>query len=325
MIVAEPVTTPRRSDPSYCRRAFGIEIQSSMLLPGATAAASEARRATVLEHRPTREVDRAWRTLGATRVLERRRRDGRLVMAVDQHSDLGYRVHAPRNGRHHVSADGKHVLSALPEIAPWRWQRLLFAQVLPLAATLHGLDLLHASAVAWNGRALGFVAAAGTGKTSVAAHLVASGGVLLTDDVLALEEVEGAIVAHPGVASLSIDPAELRRVPTEGRIRLGRVLGRSDKLILAAGVADLPRRLDRLYFLERPVPGEIRISPLDPDPVLLLANAFNTYVRTPERVVNQLSIAASVAETVALFSVRIPAGVTAAEVARAVVAHAEST
>ena len=58
--------------------------------------------------------------------------------------------------------------------------------------------------------------------------------------------------------------------------------------------------------------------------MLLLANAFNTYVRTPERVVNQLSIAASVAETVALFSVRIPAGVTAAEVARTVVAHAES-
>ena len=109
-------------------------------------------------------------------------------MAVDHHPDLGYRVYAPRNGRHLVSPDGAQIFSTRPIHALWRWQRLLLAQVLPLSATLQGLELLHASAVGWNGRDLGLVARAGTGKTSVAAHVVARGGVLVTDDVLALED-----------------------------------------------------------------------------------------------------------------------------------------
>ena len=200
MIVAEPVTTPRSGTALHRRRAFGIEIQSSMLLPGATAAASEARSNGARAPIGTR-VDRAWRNLGATRA--RASSTGRTPGDGGGPAFRPWlsRACAAKRAPSHLRRREVRPLGAARDRA-MAVARLLFAQVLPLAATLHGLELLHASAVAWNGRALGIVAAAGTGKTSVATHLVASGGVLLTDDVLALEEVEGAIVAHPVSRSL---------------------------------------------------------------------------------------------------------------------------
>src|SRR5207248_1369448 len=135
-----------------------------------------------------------------------RRWNGRLWLAVDHHPELGYRIYAPRYGRHLVSSDGTRIVSALPNVAPWRWQRLLFAQALPLAATLQGLEALHASAVELGGKAFAFTAASGTGKTSLAMHLVARGATFLTDDVLAVEARVGALIAHPGASTLSVAP-----------------------------------------------------------------------------------------------------------------------
>lgn len=301
-------------------RTFGIEIVGA----ASATTAPDARR-VVMERRSAADVGREWSPRSATRVLERRFRDGRLVMSVDHDPDVGYRVYAPRNGRHLVSPDGSRILSALPPVAPWRWQRLLFAQVLPLAATLRGFELLHASAVESNGKTFGFVARAGTGKTSTAAHVVAAGGTLLTDDVLALEIVDGGIVGHSGVPTLSIDDAELERMSPAGRARVGAALGRADKLVLSADVAPRARPLDSLYFLERPTSGALRIERRDPDPLLLLANSFNVYVRTPDRIVNQLDVASRLAESVPVHTVRIPDGTTAVQVARAVTEHVEST
>lgn len=323
MTVAEPAERPGRVAMSDRWCAFGIGVTAPMQLMASTCGASAGRREVVLELGSTAELDCAWRPGTAERVLERGRHDGRLVMAVDHHPDLGYRVYAPHNGRHLVSRDGARIFSTRPIHAPWRWQRLLIAQVLPLAATLQGLELLHASAAEWNGRTFGLVARAGTGKTSVAAHVVARGGVLVTDDVLALEERDDVVVAHPGAASLSIDPAELMRMPPTGRQRLGPNVGRADKVVLAAEVATAPTPLRRIYFLERPSSGRLRIAPLAPDPVRLLANSFNTYVRTPGRIVNQLAVVDRLAQTVPAFSVRIPSGEDASSVARAVIAHME--
>jgi hypothetical protein len=297
-------------------RTFGIEVVDGASTAGAA-------RQVGMERRSADELDRMWRPRKATRVLERRWRDGRLVMSVDHDPESGYRVYAPWNGRHLVAPDGGRIRSALPPSSPWRWQRLLFAQVLPLAATLQGLELLHASAVEWHGKTVAFVARAGTGKTSTAAHVVASGGTLLTDDVLALEIVDGAIVGHSGVPTLSIDRAELARMSADGRARVGAALGRADKLVLAVPVSPRARPLDGLYFLERPSAGELRVERRDPDPFLLLANSFNLYVRTPERIVNQLDVASRLAETVPLFTVRIPVGAAASDVARTVTEHAE--
>ena len=324
MTVAEPAERNGRAVVSGRGCAFGITVTAPMQLMASACGASTGSREVVLELRSAAELDDAWRPGRAERVLERTRRDGRLVMAVDHHPDLGYRVYAPRNGRHLVSPDGARIFSTHPIHALWRWQRLLLAQVLPLSATLQGLELLHASAVGWNGRTFGLVARAGTGKTSVAAHAVARGGVLVTDDVLALEEKDDVVLAHPGAASLSIDPAELMRMPPSGRQRLGPHLGRADKVVLGAELATqrgpaqthlLPRASGVGTLADRAAragPGATAREQLQH------VRADTRAHREPAR-----RHRPHLAETVPAFSVRIPPAEDASSVARAVIAHME--
>src|SRR5262245_11969164 len=157
MTVTKLAELPGRAGTSERCCAFGIGITAPVQLMASSCGASAGGREVVLGLGSAAELDGAWRSGTAERVLERRRRDGRLVMAVDHHPDLGFRVYAPHNGRHLVSPDGARIFSTRPVRALWRWQRLLLAQVLPLAATLQGLELLHASAVGWRGRTFGLV------------------------------------------------------------------------------------------------------------------------------------------------------------------------
>jgi hypothetical protein len=227
-------------------------------------------------------------------------------------------------GRHIVSLDGQHVVAALPHLSPWIWQRLLFAQVLPLAATLQGLELLHASAVVLDGRTIAFSAPAGTGKTSVAAHLVASSASLLTDDVLALEVSNDGLLAHSGAPLLAVADAELKAMTKEGRARLGVAIGQSDKVIFRTNVAPQTRGLDAICFLERgPEVERLTIERIEPDPIRALSHCFNTYVRSQQRVVTQLAVCERLVESVAMFSVAIPPSHSAYDVAAAIRTHPE--
>src|SRR5207247_95773 len=144
-------------------------------------------------------------------------------MTIAEHASLGFRIWAPRYGRYEVSSDGTRLRCAVPARTS-RWHRLLFAQVLPLAAALQGMDLFHASAVSISDRVSAFVAQPGAGKTSLAAHLVDRGATLVTDDVLALEATADAVVAHPGAGLLCIDEHELATLASPGYVE-----GRSDK------------------------------------------------------------------------------------------------
>ena len=131
-----------------------------------------------------------------------------------------------------------------------------------------------------------------------------------------------SVMAHPGAASLSIDSAELVRMPPNGRPRLGSPVGRADKVVLAAKLAAGETPLRHIYFLERPTSGRLRIAPLAPDPVRLLANSFNTYVRTPERIVTNSPSSTASPEPAGVLGTH-PSGEDASSVALAVIAHME--
>ena len=246
-------------------------------------------------------------------------------MTVDYHPRLGYRVWAFRMGRHLVSLDGRRVVSALPRLSPWIWQRLLYAQVLPLAATLQGLELLHASAVVLDGRTIAFSAPQGTGKTSVAAHLVAGGASLLTDDVLALELSNDGLVG-----SLRSARARCCRRGTQSDDR--RWSSSARRRHRAERQGHLPERgrpsgaHARRPVLPQTLAGRATrwqssaSSPIRSEP---LAHCFNTYVRSQERVVNQLAVCERLVESVPMFSVAIPPSYSARDVAAAVRIHAE--
>jgi hypothetical protein len=306
-------------------RAFGLELDAPCALPGLLESHGRAgpRRAS-LELVPAASIESAWEAREGRTLVERKFPDGRLMMRIEEHPELGYRIWAPRYGRHLVSADGRRISSALPRLAPWRWQRLFFAQVLPLASALQGLELFHASAVSLRDRVMAFAGGSGVGKTSLAAHLVARGATLATDDVLALEAVPGGVLAHPGAATASVDEAELRAMAPEGREALGKEVGRSDKVHLAAPVLDRPQPLSLLYFPRRSsTPGPVRIARLEPPGTReLLAASFLLYLQSSSRLVTHLDVCARIAKSVTTYRVVVPPDVPSRDVAAAVEEHA---
>ncbi len=294
-------------------RAFGIGIESTFRIPCIPEFATNGSQPTHVELLSAAELDGSWRPRGAELIIDRRLGDKRL-MTIEHDADRGYRIWASRFGRHIVSNDGLNVSSALPPVTPSRWQRLLFAQVLPLAAALRGLDPFHASAVAVDGRALAFVAASGSGKTSVAGHLVAQGASFMTDDVLSLAFAGTELLAHPGPAMTSISPQEVRAMPKEQRARLGPSVGREiGKNHFKPLVVAEPQRLAAMFFLQRHTSAaRLSVEAIrNPDPRLLLSSSFITYVRRPEHLVTHLETCARIAETVPMFELQIPENTTA--------------
>jgi hypothetical protein len=221
-----------------------------------------------------------------------------------------------------VSADGRRVECAPGDLPEWLWQRFLVGQLLPLASLLRGLEPLHASAVVVDGRALLLMGASGTGKSSVALHLVARGAAFLADDVAALELRDGAVVAHPGARLTSVDRHELERLPAATGASWARLGVHEDEVRIvvepsAAGAVPV----GGVLVLTRPTsPGELSIEPVAGWPELLLGGTFNAYLRAPERLLRQLDVAARLAETVPLRQVTAPEGTGAGAVAEAILA-----
>jgi hypothetical protein len=320
------VQPSKRASESSLRPAyiFGLGLDSSLPLRAVEVGQDAPSRAATLRHVERARVEALWPRDGIVSLVERRTPSGRLVMSVDSHPQVGYRISAPGYGTHIVSAEGTEILSANAAVSAWRWQRLLFAQVLPLAATLQGLELFHASAVEHAGLAFGFVANSGTGKSSIAAHLVSRGARYVADDVLALEPTRAGAIAHPGPATASVHRSELRSLGTAGANRLGPVIGRSDKLQLAIDPVEGARTLGAIYFLERLRTARLVIEEEVADPRQLLASTFISYLRTPGFLFGHLDACARIAQTARTYTVKVPPEIGAAEVAAAVERHVES-
>jgi hypothetical protein len=306
-------------------RAFGLEIESTFSIPciaaGTTGASS---RRTRLERARGSEIARLWPSEGASR-LWRWPREGDVRQAIDFHPQSGFRISTPGFGLHLLSPDGRLVRSRL-EGAEWAWQRLLFGQVLPLAATLQGLPLLHAAAVGVGGEAIALLAASGTGKSSTVAHLIARGASFFTDDALAVELGDGAVYAHPGAGMLNLDPVQLTTMTASQRRLLGRQIARTDELQVAPPLCPRPLPLAALYLVSRDDgPGALSIQQLgQPEPTSLLAASFTPFLKTAEFLARHLDACAALARRVAVFALHVPGGVGAGEVAEAILTHRES-
>jgi len=140
---------------------FGLEVESRVPIEASPVPSTDGHRRVSLEEVAAPALTELWRSRDARSIVDRRTPHGRRVMSIESHPRLGYRIATPGHGRYVVSGDGTRIRAELPRSPGWRWQRLLFAQALPLAASLHGLVLFHASAVAIGGRAVAFVAASG--------------------------------------------------------------------------------------------------------------------------------------------------------------------
>lgn len=300
-------------------RAFGVVVESRTpvagLLPVRNGALSR-----VIAWEPASEA--ALEPDGSSdpeTLVDRRLRDGRPFLRIEQDLERGYWIEAPGFGAHLVAQDGSLIRSHVPPEAGDLWQRLFFAQALPLAAALNGLALFHASAVVIGDTAYAFVGVSGSGKTSVAAQLVARGARMLTDDVLALEPVDGEVRAHAGPARLSIERAELDALDPDGRERLGKALEtptEDGKVQLETRPEAEPAPLGGVFLLSRSRASGIAVGG-DPENRTqeLLASAFLGYLMLPQRLALHLEVCARIAEGVPTYSVQIAPTTTTRETA----------
>ena len=156
--------------------AFGLSLEADLPVLGLEQreADAEARR-TLLRLATPKSTDAGWPSSEAERLADQRYPNGNVMMTVDAHPEHGYRIDAPGHCRFRVAADGALVECAPAEGSSWRWHRPLFAQALPIAASLSGMEVLHASGVVIDESAIAFVGHSGAGKTSLALHLVDQG------------------------------------------------------------------------------------------------------------------------------------------------------
>ena len=229
---------------------------------------------------------------GAAEMLVCEPAGGRPLLTVET-SAGAYRVAWRHIGAFVVTSDGRIVCRRDPG-GEAHWERYLTAQILPLAAVMAGIEVLHAAAVVVDGRAVGIVGPAGAGKSSTAQALVGLGAQLLTDDVLALSREDGHLVAHAGTDHVRIGPRDAK-----------------DAVPLTASGRDWP--LDTLFFLERDArrPSIGRAVGFR----ALAGATFNLLVRTPERLERHLDLAGTLAGEGIPVHAGFPAGAEPDEVA----------
>jgi hypothetical protein len=86
----------------------------------------------------------------------------------------------------------------------------LLGPVLGLLLRLRGVTCLHASAIAFDDRAVAFVGDEGAGKSTTAAAFARRGHPVLSDDVVAIVEREGAFHVLPAYPYLSLWPDSVK-------------------------------------------------------------------------------------------------------------------
>jgi hypothetical protein len=88
----------------------------------------------------------------------------------------------------------------------------LLGPVLGLLLRLRGVTCLHASAVAFDDHAITFVGSAGAGKSTTAALMARKGCAVISDDVVALVERDGAYFVNPAYPYLCLWPDSVTMV-----------------------------------------------------------------------------------------------------------------
>ncbi len=264
------------------------------------------------------ELDRRWEPVAHTSEVVRELRDGDTVLlTIELAHPAGYLLHAPGLGRILAAPDGGELLCD-PEPGSAEWTTLITAQALPLAATLRGLEVLHASGVVLGEKAVLFAGAPGAGKSSLAAALLHRGAMLLSDDTVALELRNGSLIAHPGVALLHLQATEHDRLSARERAILGPLAPFPHKRRYHPRVTASAAPFGGLFLLEHTTHGPPVERVEAVDPFALLASTFNLSVRTPERLVRHLDLAAALAATERIYRLHVQPGMNATQLVDAV-------
>lgn len=316
--------TPVNGNSAVCS-AFGLRLEidsridTSRLGLGSAGASGTPTR-VVLD---PEEVERRWAPSAGEAHRTRELREGAtIVLTVDHAEGAGYLLSAHGVGRLLVSPDGLEVLCD-PDPENGDWPLILPAQVLPLAATLSGREVLHAAGVVSGDQAILFSGHPGAGKSSLAAAMLRRGAELLSDDCIAIESGEEGLIAQPGAGLLYLRDEEHDRLSTAERETLGSASAFAAKQRYDPGVTATPAPFGALFLLERAAAGPSVERIEQVDPFALLAATFNLSVRSPERLERQLDLVQELAASGRVHRLRLLAGTDATQLAESVDAHLE--
>lgn len=121
-----------------------------------------------------------------------------------------------------------------------------------------GMIALHASTVVAEDRAIAFAAHRESGKTSLAISFLKAGDALLADDFLALQPVNGQLVAHPGYPQMRLWPEQAERFgldPTQLSLVMPDKPKRRVPTTSLGAFCDQPYPLAAIYLPERYTPS----------------------------------------------------------------------
>jgi len=195
----------------------------------------------------------------------------------------GFLVQFPRLVEFEVT---RRAIACSPRVGvPLRTVRhLLLDQLLPAMIAARGRTVLHASAVAIDGRAIGFTGLAGAGKSTIAAALSRLGGVTLTDDALVVDVKRGAAVATPAYPGLRLWPGSesvLGAAPATRRTRVSHYNAKERWVGVAVPFRSRRMRLDALYVLARG--RTLAISPLSRQQAMMTLVEFSMMMDASDR------------------------------------------
>ena len=229
--------------------------------------------------------------LEARLISAQRHPDGTFGVRIEAHERAGFQLSGERYGRHILSAGGGR-LRCVPEGARRSdWERFVVGQVLPFAAAVNGLEVMHASAVSVDGLAIALLGPSGMGKTSLALALCRRGAGFLADDVLALERGPEHLLAHPGTPVAGVAHEEAERVGAG--LPAGAIAVNERERLVRVAPGREPAALGAMVFLDRAPggPEEPAIEPVS-DPRALLSSTFNFVLDHPERLERLLDVCA---------------------------------
>ena len=165
-----------------------------------------------------------------------------------------------------ISLEGREIRCYPTAAVDQQWvTSALYGIVLSFALHLMAASNLHASAVALPSGAIGFLAAPGTGKSSLAALFSAQGYPFLTDDVLTVQEQSSHFIALPGFPYTSLSARTLQWL---GLPQPQSALTRGDKTRIAidetwASFCEEPLPLRALFILNRAATNQsVTLEPL---------------------------------------------------------------
>jgi hypothetical protein len=212
-----------------------------------------------------------------------------------------------------IQREGEHVWAQWPETSSLEdTATYLLGPVMGLALRLRGVPCLHASAVVIENRAIAFVGEEGAGKSTTAAAFARRGHAVLSDDIVALVEQEGAIHVKPAYPYLSLWPDSVRMLYGLKK-DLRSFSGNWDKRVLSPAdqsirFAEQSEPLGAIFILgERSRnPSAPLVDPMTPQDSLLslVANSYATRLLSSEMRAHEFKFLGRVILSVQVFRVR---------------------